>query len=55
MVITKNNQKVIVLLGSPGAGKGTQGELLAENFNLFYFETSRILEEIFKGVKKGDG
>ncbi|HHE67630.1 MAG TPA: nucleoside monophosphate kinase [Candidatus Parcubacteria bacterium] len=54
MTKTKNNQKVIVLLGSPGAGKGTQGELLAESLHLFYFETSRILEEIFKGAKKGE-
>jgi len=45
-----NSQKlVIILFGPPGSGKGTQGELLAERFNLYYFETSKILEETFTG------
>jgi adenylate kinase len=43
----KNKQKVIILLGSPGSGKGTQGELLSEKMNLYYFETSKILEDKF--------
>lgn len=38
---------VIILLGPPGAGKGTQGELLSERLSLYYFETSRILEQTF--------
>lgn len=38
-------------MGPPGAGKGTQAELLAEKFNLYYFETSKILEEEFKRGK----
>jgi len=36
-------------MGPPGSGKGTQAELLAEKFNLYYFETSKILEETFGG------
>lgn len=43
---------VILILGPPGSGKGTQAELLAERLNLYYFETSKILEEEFK---KGKG
>lgn len=43
--------KVIILLGPPGSGKGTQAELLAEKFNLYYFETSKILEESFQKSK----
>lgn len=39
---------VIILLGPPGAGKGTQATLLAEKLNLFYLETSKILEEAFE-------
>ncbi len=45
-------------MGPPGAGKGTQGQLLAEKLNLYYFETSKILEEEFKkkrGVYEIDG
>lgn len=44
-------KQVIILFGPPGAGKGTQAELLSEKLSLFNFETSRILEEKFKGAK----
>ena len=33
----------IVLLGPPASGKGTQGRLLAEHWNLSYFSTGRQL------------
>lgn len=48
----ENKKLVIILMGPPGSGKGTQAELLAEKLNLYYFETSKILEEEFK---KGSG
>ena len=48
------NKSVIILLGPPGAGKGTQAELLSEKLSLYYFETSKILEETFKEAKKVD-
>lgn len=41
-------KKVIVLFGPPGAGKGTQSELLSEKMGLFLFETSKMLEREFK-------
>ncbi|MDP3792787.1 MAG: nucleoside monophosphate kinase [bacterium] len=41
-----NEQKrVIILIGPPGAGKGTQAEMLAEKFGLFHLETSKLGEE----------
>ena len=33
----------LVLLGSPGSGKGTQGERLQEDFRLPYYATGDIL------------
>jgi len=45
--MSKKSQ-IIILLGPPGAGKGTQAILLAEKFDLFYFETSKILEKAFE-------
>ncbi len=39
---------VIILFGPPGAGKGTQSELISEKMGLYLFETSKILEREFK-------
>jgi adenylate kinase len=43
-------KQAIILIGPPGAGKGTQAELLADKLGLYHFETSRILEQKFKGA-----
>lgn len=43
-----------VLLGLPGAGKGTQGEMLAKKYNLVYISTGKMLrQEIAKGTDIG--
>jgi adenylate kinase len=42
------SKQVIILFGPPGAGKGTQSELLADKMGLYTFETSKILERKFK-------
>ena len=50
--------KAIIILGPPGAGKGTQANLLAEHLGLEHIETSKILEKVFrerKGSVKIDG
>lgn len=47
-----NSKMVIIIMGPPGSGKGTQAELLAEKLNLYHFETSKILEEKFSGTKR---
>lgn len=41
-------KQLVILFGPPGAGKGTQAELLSEKLNLYYFETSKVLEQKFK-------
>ncbi|MDP2934228.1 MAG: nucleoside monophosphate kinase [bacterium] len=46
--------KVIIILGPPGSGKGTQAGLLAERFDFFHFETSEIIEKKFENIKRGD-
>lgn len=45
---------VVILLGPPGSGKGTQAQLLAEKLNLYYLETSKIIEDNLEKAKKGD-
>jgi len=45
---------VIILLGPPGSGKGTQAGLLAEKLNLYYLETAKIIESRVMGAKKGE-
>ncbi len=39
---------VIVVLGRPGSGKGTQAALLAKKLGLFHFETSDVIQEKFR-------
>lgn len=55
--IDKVLQKIwfnVVLLGPPGSGKGTQGNKLAERFNLTYISTGSLLrKEIAKGTEMG--
>ena len=50
----KQNKQIIILLGAPGSGKGTQGILLSEKFNLYYLETSGILEKSFQHHKEDE-
>lgn len=46
------SKQVIILFGPPGAGKGTQSELLSEKMGLYLFETSKMLEKEFKIVEQ---
>lgn len=45
---------VVIIMGPPGSGKGTQAELLSERFNLFHLETSEIIEKNLTAAKKSD-
>ena len=49
-----NAKQIIILIGPPGSGKGTQAEMLADKFGLFNFETSKIIEEKFKNADSSD-
>ena len=42
------NKQVIILFGQPGAGKGTQADLLSDKTNYYHFESSKIIEACFK-------
>lgn len=39
---------IIILLGAPGSGKGTQAQLLSQRFNLFYLQTGQLVRELAK-------
>lgn len=52
------NKKIIILLGAPGAGKGTQAKLLQKEFDLDYIGSGDLLRtrkklNDFTGVKIG--
>ncbi len=49
------NKQTVVLFGPPGAGKGTQSELLKDKLGLYYFETSKILERTFSRAENLPG
>ncbi len=51
----KSNTKpqLIIIIGPPGAGKGTQAELLSEKLSLYHWETSRIVGNMISSAKKG--
>lgn len=45
---------VVILIGPPGSGKGTQAELLAERFGLYHLESSKVIEDKFKSANPDD-
>lgn len=51
---SKQRPRVIIILGPPGSGKGTQAELLAEKFGFYHLETSQIIETNLAQIKKKD-
>jgi len=42
------SKQVIILFGQPGAGKGTQAEILSDKTGYYHFESSKVIEACFK-------
>jgi adenylate kinase len=40
-------KKIVILFGPPGAGKGTQAELLADKTGYYHLESSKVIEHCF--------
>ncbi|OHA62328.1 MAG: hypothetical protein A2117_00520 [Candidatus Wildermuthbacteria bacterium GWA2_46_15] len=48
----KNGKKqVVIIMGAPGSGKGTQATLVSDKLSLYYLETSKLLEAAFNSPK----
>ncbi|MEK7664693.1 MAG: nucleoside monophosphate kinase [Patescibacteria group bacterium] len=41
-------KQIIILFGPPGAGKGTQAELLSDKLGYYHFESSKVIEACFQ-------
>ncbi len=46
------SKQVIIVFGPPGAGKGTQSELLSESLGYYHLESSKVLERCFKNESR---
>ncbi|MCX6719522.1 MAG: nucleoside monophosphate kinase [Candidatus Staskawiczbacteria bacterium] len=42
------SKQVIILFGQPGAGKGTQAEILSGKTGYYHFESSKVIEACFQ-------
>jgi adenylate kinase len=51
---SSDGPKLIIIIGPPGSGKGTQANLLAEKFGLCHLETSKVIESKINGAKKNE-
>jgi adenylate kinase len=50
--MNKNTKKrVVIIMGAPGSGKGTQATLVSDKLSLYYLETSKLLEAAFNSPK----
>ncbi len=47
-------KKIIAFIAPPGAGKGTQANLLADYFDMVHVETSKIIEKRIMNVKENE-
>lgn len=50
----KQFKSIVILLGPPGSGKGTQASILADKIGFYYFETSKVIERKVMSATKDD-
>src|SRR3989344_2366794 len=48
------DKKIVSVIGPPGSGKGTQADLIAEQFSLFHFDTGSFLRKMFADANPDD-
>jgi len=48
------DKQVIIIMGSPGSGKGTQSEIISGRFGYYYLESSKIIDAKLNNIKEGD-
>jgi adenylate kinase len=48
-----NNLRVLIAIGAPGAGKGTQVNLLSEKLGFYHFSSSKVVGQIIENAKPG--
>lgn len=52
--LVMRKKRVVILMGPPGAGKGTQAEILVETYGFFHLESSKVIEAQFNTHDEDD-
>lgn len=47
-------KSVIIIMGPPGSGKGTQAEIISDKFGYCYLESSTVIDAKLANIKEGD-
>lgn len=47
-------KQVVIFIAPPGAGKGTQADMLAKQFGMYHLESSKVIEDKFASASPDD-